>query len=86
MPRLTDEQKAERKARRRARRARTWDSIRTAIRHAVNLAELLFPAPGSGATRHAWVTSAVKLIKTPAGDEVEEVVVRFLIELAVDEL
>ena len=39
MPRLTEEERAERKARRRARRQRTWASIKEAVAKLVQAAE-----------------------------------------------
>lgn len=86
MARRTDEEKAARKIRRKAKRARTWDDIRRVVKRAVELAEWLFPERGVGSLRHKWVTAAVKLIKTPAGDKVEEAAIRYLIELAVERL
>jgi hypothetical protein len=86
MPRLTEEERAERKALRRARRKRTWRSIKEAVAKLVQAAELVFPDSGQGSMRHEWVSKAAKAIKTPLGDELETAVLNYLIELAVDAL
>ena len=86
MRHLTDAQRAERKARRQAKRARTFASIRRIVAQRVEDAEALFPESGAGSARHAWVSAAVALVRTPLGDPIEAAIVNYLIELAVDEL
>lgn len=86
---LTESQRqarADRKAVRRAKRKRTFASVGKVIKRLVQAAELMFPDTGSGALKHAFVTEAVKHVKTPAGDKLETTVLNYLIELAVDAL
>jgi len=87
MRHVTDKCREERRVRRVNGRKRTLASLRYIIADLAGVADQLFCEEGKGPERKAWVVKQIdRYLRTPAKEKLDEEIVDYLIELAVDEL